>query len=89
MYKSIKSCVSVNGEFSASFISEIGVRQGENLSAALFPIHLNDLQSYLQDNGIVGEELHNPHDFTLWLKLLVLFFADETVLLSSTFFNTY
>jgi hypothetical protein len=29
MYKNIKSCISHNGSFSPTFISEIGVRQGE------------------------------------------------------------
>ena len=36
MYSGIKSCVSVNNECSGYFISNLGVRQGENLSPVLF-----------------------------------------------------
>lgn len=36
MYSNIKSCVSVNGSFSEYFSSEIGVRQGENISPLRF-----------------------------------------------------
>ena len=43
MYQNIKSCVSINGELSAFFSCDRGVRQGENLSPALFSIYLNEL----------------------------------------------
>lgn len=82
--KNIKSCISHNGAVSASFISEIGVRQGENLSPVLFSMYLNDLQTYLQNSGTVGVELFDHNDLTLWLKLLVLLYADDTILLSNT-----
>ena len=36
MYESVKSCVFMNGMKSESFISLVGVRQGENLSPLLF-----------------------------------------------------
>ena len=36
LYDQIKSCVSVNGVLSSLFASNIGVRQGENLSPFLF-----------------------------------------------------
>ena len=47
MYDGITSCVSVNGVSSDYFPSNIGVRQGENLSPFLFTIFLNDLETYL------------------------------------------
>ncbi len=35
-------------------------------------------------NGSIGIELTNPLDLSLWLKLLVLLYADDTVILSSS-----
>ena len=42
IYDNIKSCVSVNDVMSNFFESNIGVRQGENLSPFLFAVFLND-----------------------------------------------
>ena len=60
MYDGIKSCVSVNGVSSNYFYSNIGVRQGENLSPFLFTIFLNDLETFLSESpnckGIELEE---------------------------------
>ena len=83
MYQNIKSCISHNGILSNSFLSEIGVLQGENLSPTLFSIYLNDLQSFISSKGSVGVELYTDIDFNLWLKLLVLLYADDTVLISN------
>jgi hypothetical protein len=84
MYKTIKSCISVNGSCSQFFLSEIGVRQGENLSPILFSLFLNDLQSHLYSNGSVGIDLTDPQSATSWLKLLILLYADDTVIISNT-----
>jgi hypothetical protein len=84
MYKNIKSRISHNGTLSNTFVSKIGVRQGVNLSPILFSMFLNDLQSTLHLNGSVGVELQDPLDLTLWLKLLILLYADDTVLLSDS-----
>ena len=43
MYTNIKSCVSNDGMLSDFFSSEVGVRQGENLSPILFALFVNDL----------------------------------------------
>ena len=50
MYDQIKTCVFVNGVLSSFFASNIGVRQGENLSPFLFAVFLNDLESFLSSN---------------------------------------
>jgi hypothetical protein len=84
MYSNIKSSISLNGNISEPFISEIGVRQGENLSPLLFSLFLNDLQTHMHLQGSNGIELTNPEDLTLWLKLLILLYADDTVIISDS-----
>ncbi len=46
LYKNIKSCVCTKGEQSEFFISNVGVRQGENFSPVLFSLYINDLESF-------------------------------------------
>ena len=85
MYKSIKSCVIVNGEQSSFFDCNSGVRQGENLSPILFALFLNDLESFMNSSGLHGVCLteHNKrNDAIVYLKLLLLLYADDTVIFS-------
>ena len=83
MYKNVKSCVFSRGIKSNYFASNAGVRQGENLSPLLFALFINDLESYLLAKG------NNYIDFDSdiinnFVKLLVLLYADDTVILSNT-----
>ena len=85
LYKDIKSKIIANGVSSAYFLCLNGVRQGENLSPILFSIFLNDLSHFLrtqQVNGITINE--NSHEISVYLKILFLLYADDTVLFSST-----
>ena len=50
MYQNIKSCVASEGKLSDFFVSNVGVRQGENLSPLLFSIYVDDLENYLSAN---------------------------------------
>ena len=80
MYKGIKSCGSYNGEQFSFFSSFPGVRQGENLSPVFFALFLNDLESFLSDKSCNGVNFEFQYDnITLYFKLLVLFYADDTV----------
>ena len=84
MYKNIKSCVKNNGETSAFFASQCGVRQGENLSPVLFAMYLNDLESYLLSGGVETLDLElSTQEITVYLRLLLLLYADDTAIFSN------
>ena len=46
LYSNAKCYVKMNGKLSNVFKSEIGVRQGDNLSLLLFLFYLSDLESF-------------------------------------------
>ena len=87
IYSNIKSCVIVNGNKTDFFLSNIGVRQGENLSPLLFNLFLNDVEDYLRVNGAQGI-FCSSHDkdetIVTFLKMFVLLYADDTVILSDS-----
>ncbi|MEW8547740.1 MAG: reverse transcriptase domain-containing protein, partial [Candidatus Thiodiazotropha sp.] len=81
MYKNIKSNITVDNNSSAFFLCQTGVRQGENISPFLFSIFLNDLEMYLLSQNVQGVTCDiNYDEISVYLKLLVLLFADDTVL---------
>ena len=90
LYKATKSCISHKGKMSSFFYSNVGVRQGENLSPLLFAIFLNDMEDFFrQHNGGTSLKLIEKLDkdsrngeFDTFLKLVVLMFADDTILLA-------
>ena len=47
LYPNAKSCVRIDNSKSTSFSSNIGVRQGKNLSPVLFSLFLNDLTEFI------------------------------------------
>jgi hypothetical protein len=83
LYEDIKSCVTVNGNRSELFACTVGVRQGENLSPLLFSLYINDLEEYLSNcgNAFVDFKEETCNEF---LKLLVIMYADDTVIFSNT-----
>ena len=87
MYTNIKSCVSLNNKLSDFFISNMGVRQGENLSPFLFSIFMNDLEDYLEQHRLSGIicETQDAEDIAVtYFKLFILLYADDTVIISET-----
>lgn len=88
MYNQAKSCVSKDGQKSSYFKCNIGVRQGENLSPILFSFYLNDLHDFFADsrlvNGINCAKHVSDDCLTKYLKLFMLLYADDTVIVSET-----
>ena len=82
IYANVKSCVFVNGEKSPEFECLKGVRQGENLSPILFSLYVNDLEKFLLSKG---STFFNFKDMEInnFLKLLVILYADDTVILAN------
>ena len=84
MYENIKSCVKLDNQSSSFFASECGVRQGENLSPLLFSLYSNDLESFLLSGGVKSLELEViTQELHIYLKLLLLLYADDTVIFSN------
>lgn len=87
MHAGIKYKITVNGMSSNFFYFNAGVRQVENLSYFLFSLYIKDLEKYLIEKGI--NVLKNffkdiEDDLCIFMKLLILFYADNTVILSET-----
>lgn len=89
LYKISKSCVMHNGEKSEYFASRVGVRQGENLSPLLFAIFLNDIEGFFSEHGCKNlslieklDQVARGHELDTLLKLFILLYADDTVLLA-------
>ena len=78
IYSSVKSCVRTNTSNnvnSAYFGSFLGVKKGEHLSPFLFICFINDMYTFIKDCSF---DIVNIDE----LQLLLLLFADDTVLFS-------
>ena len=88
MYQKAKSCVRVGNSLSECFKSYTGVRQGENESPVLFSLFLNDLTQFMSSKyGLVSvakatHESLGDGDVLVFLKLYLLLYADDTVILA-------
>lgn len=91
LYDQAKSCVKKGGKISDFFKCNAGVRQGENLSPFLFAVYLNDFERFLRKyyfglthvSIAVKREL-SDNDIELYVKLFVLLYADDTIVLAES-----
>ena len=79
MYDDVKAKVKCGAKFSDFISCTRGVKQGDTCSPVLFSLFINELALEIINNGRHGAIL-NP-DF---IELLIMFFADDIVLLSET-----
>ena len=80
MYKDIKSKIVPNEGKTNFFSCIIGVRQGENFPPFLSNIFLNDLEHFLAQKHVNGFACDvNTTEISMYLKLLILLYADDTV----------
>ena len=91
LYANAKSCVQMGHAKSESFVSNVGVRQGENLSPILFSIFLNDLSEFisrayngLNDISEMSKILLSNDEIEVLFKLYVLLYADDTVIFAES-----
>ena len=87
LYREAKSCIKDGPVVSDFFQCNAGVRQGDNLSPLLFSIYLNDLHDYISDHCAGHTSLTEDGtsalemDCGVYLKLCLLLYADDTVIL--------
>ena len=85
IYHNVKSNVITQEGSTIFFPCLTGVRQGENLSPLLFSLYLNDLNHYMFSNNAGGSTCEfNSEDIYIYLKIMLLLYADDTVLFSET-----
>jgi hypothetical protein len=89
MYRYAKSCIRNGNELSESFLCNIGVRQGENLSPVLFSLFLNDLTDFLSrayNGATFASNLVRDcnNELNTYVKLYLLLYADDTIIMAES-----
>ena len=79
LYNLTQACVTLNNTLSEWFITELGVRQGDNLSPTLFSIFINGLSECIKklDLGVVVDDI----------KVSCLFYADDIIIMAENPIN--
>ena len=85
-----KAKFSLNNDtlWSHYFVCNVGVRQGDNMSPSLFALFINDIFHYISQSykGLNISRTCYPslsNEYLVFYKLLVLLYADDTVILQA------
>ena len=86
LYSNAKSCVRQGSTCSNFFMSNVGVRQDENLSPVLFAIFWNDLVEFVSHayNGLADINTAARLLDTVFFRLYLLLYADDTVIFAES-----
>ena len=84
MYDTTKACIKYNNQISDTFACNIGIKQGCSLSCLLFALYLNDLEYDMSLRDCNGITISDNQDGSVMLKMLILLYADDTVILGSS-----
>ena len=84
MYAKAKSCIKKDNLISGYFPSNIGVRQGDNLSPLLFALFVNDFKHSIANTypGLNIADSCYPtlnDNSIIFIKMFVLLYADDTI----------
>ena len=82
MYQVTKQYIRCNNLISNVFSTNVGIKQGCNLSCLLFALFLNDLELEMSNYGCKGTDIIDPETGIVMLKLFALLYADDTVIIS-------
>ena len=87
MYAKAKSCIKKDNLISGYFPSNMGVRQGDNLSPLLFALFINEFKQNIANtyHGLnIADSCYptlNDNSIIL-IKMFVLLYADDTIVLA-------
>ena len=84
MYTHTKSLLRCNNLYTNTFLCNIGIRQGENLSSMLFAIFMNDIEMFFNEKNCDYIPLLDHTKMHVYLQLFILLYADDTVLLATS-----
>lgn len=91
LYEKAKSNIMTGEGMSEFFNCTMGVRQGENLSPLLFALFINDMSNYiskyyggLNHVSTLANELLNDKMFDSYIKLYLLLYADDTIVMAES-----
>lgn len=80
IYNNMSACIKTNCGITTTFMCNSGLRQGCILSALLFSLFLNELESEFRSTGVHGFQILDGN-------LLCLLYADDLVIFSDTIFG--
>ena len=82
MYTNTKAYIRYNGLKSNQFTTDIGIKQGCNVSCLIFAIYLNDLEYTLKNRNCKGITIKDTDEQHIMLQLCSLLYADDTIIMS-------